>query len=146
MRCARTLLDSLKAESAALASKDARLVTINSANKRKLIDRLQAASEARINFMNQHGLSTKAQDMHSYDPSAASNARLDARFIELSQLAQKCFDENRVIGQLINRRSQFISQILRSLSPSADLQGLTYKEDGNPAAGAQNAMFYLTKI
>ncbi|MCI5105774.1 MAG: flagellar protein FlgN [Pseudomonadales bacterium] len=144
--CARTLLDSLKAESAALASKDARLVTINSANKRKMIDKLQAASEARINFMSEHGLSTRAQDMHSYDPGSASNARLDARFIELSQLAQKCFDENRVIGQLINRRSQFISQILRSLSPSADLQGLTYKEDGNPAAGARNNMFYQTKI
>lgn len=145
-RCARTLLDSLKAESAALASKDAKLVTINSANKRKLIDKLQAASSERMAFMEANGLSTTAQEMHSYDPTEAANARLDALFIELSQLAQKCFDENRIIGQLINRRSQFISQILRSLSPSADLQGLTYKEDGNTASGPQNSMFYLTKI
>jgi flagellar biosynthesis/type III secretory pathway chaperone len=144
--CARTLLQSLKAESAALASKDAKLVTINSANKRKLIDKLQAASNARQSFMDAQGLSIQAQEMRGYNPSESPNAKLDALFIELAQLAQQCFEENRIIGQLINRRTQFISQILRSLSPSANLNGLTYEENGNPAATSQNSMFYLTKI
>lgn len=143
--CARALLQSLKAESAALASKDSKLVTINSANKRKLIDKLQTASEARIQFMEAHGLTASAHEIRGYNPSESSNARLDALFIELSQLAQQCFDENRIIGQLINRRTQFIGQILRSLSPSAEQQGLTYEESGN-ASNTQNSMFYLTKI
>jgi len=143
---ARTLLQSLKAESAALASKDAKLVTINSANKRKLIDKLQAASDARQSFMDAHGLTAKPQEVRGYNPSESPNAKLDALFIELAQLAQQCFEENRIIGQLINRRAQFISQILRSLSPSANLNGLTYEESGNPASNNQNSMFYLTKI
>lgn len=144
--CARTLLASLKAESAALANKDAKLVTINSANKRKLIDQLEQASTRRMQFMEEQGLTASAQEIRSYNPIEATNAKLDALFIELAQLAQECFDENRIIGQLINRRTQFISQILRSLSPSANLNGLTYEENGNASATAQNSMFYLTKI
>lgn len=144
--CARALLQSLKTESAALASKDAKLVTINSANKRKLIDNLQQASDQRITYMEAHGLVASAKEIRGYNPSESSNAKLDALFIELSQLAQQCFDENRIIGQLINRRTQFIGQILRSLSPSANLSGLTYEENGNAAESQQNSMFYLTKI
>lgn len=144
--CARALLQSLKAESAALASKDAKLVTINSANKRKLVDKLQLASDARITYMEAHNLTAKAEEIRGYNPVESPNAKLDALFIDLSQLAQQCFDENRIIGQLINRRTQFIGQILRSLSPTANLNGLTYEENGNEAANQQSSMFYLTKI
>ena len=144
--CARTLLQSLKAESAALASKDVKLVTINSANKRKLIDKLQQASHDRITFMEAHGLAASAEEIRGYNPTESRNAKLDALFIELSQLAQQCFEENRIIGQLINRRTQFIGQILRSLSPTANLNGLTYEENGNEVSGQQSSMFYLTKI
>ncbi len=144
--CARALLQSLKAESAALATKDAKLVTINSANKRKLVEKLQLASESRITYMEAHDLTASAEEVRGYNPTESRNAKLDALFIELSQLAQQCFDENRIIGQLINRRTQFIGQILRSLSPTANLNGLTYEENGSAAANQQSSMFYLTKI
>jgi flagellar biosynthesis/type III secretory pathway chaperone len=144
--CARALLQSLKAESAALASRDTKLVTINSANKRKLVEKLQQASDARITYMESHGLTASAEEIRGYNPVESPNAKLDALFIELSQLAQQCFEENRIIGQLINRRTQFIGQILRSLSPTANLNGLTYEENGSAATGQQSSMFYLTKI
>jgi len=144
--CARALLHSLKAESAALASKDPKLVTINSANKRKLVDKLQQASDDRITYMEAHGLTASAEEIRGYNPSESRNAKMDALFIELSQLAQQCFDENRIIGQLINRRTQFIGQILRGLSPTANLNGLTYEENGSAVSGQPNSMFYLTKI
>ena len=145
---ARALLQSLKVESAALSSRDHKLITIDSANKRKLIDTLQNASDERIEFMAQNNLATSTAEIraHAQASGDAHSNRVDELFIELANLAQLCFDENRIIGQLINRRSHFISQILRGLSPSANLYGLTYEENGSASGEQKKSMFYLTDI
>ncbi len=146
--CARTLFQSLKCESAALESLDEKLVFINSANKQKLIDSLQQASNARIDFMHEHQLSSSPAVVEEYTISSNSNTELDTLFIQLSEIAQQCFDENKIIGQLIHRRTLFITQTLSSLSPSANLHGLTYSEDGSTAyeSDSRNSLFHLTEI
>jgi len=146
--CARALFQSLKSESAALSSMDEKLVTINSAKKQRLIISLQQASDARIALMHEHGLSSSPTAINEYTISGNSNAELDTLFIQLSEIAQQCFTENRLIGQLINRRTQFITQTLSSLSPSANLHELTYAENGSTTSSndSHNSLFYLTKI
>lgn len=143
--CARALYQSLKSESGALSSMDEKLVTINSAKKQKLIKSLQNASEARIGFMEEQGLSSSPAVIKEYTISSDSNTELDTLFIQLSEIAQQCFTENRIIGQLINRRTQFITQTLSSLSPSAKLQELTYGENGSTTT-SNDSLFHLTKI
>lgn len=142
---ARALYQSLKSESAALSCMDEKLVTINSAKKQKLIKSLQSASDARIGFMEAQGLSSSPAAINEYTISSNSNTELDTLFIQLSEIAQQCYTENRVIGQLINRRTQFITQTLSSLSPSANLQELTYGENGSTAT-SNDSLFHLTKI
>lgn len=131
--CATALYNSLECESSALSNLDEKLITINSANKQKLITSLQQASSARISLMDEHGLSSNPAEIKQQIISTEAHSELNDLFFELSEIAQKCFAENRLIGQLINRRTQFISQTLSSLSPAASLQGLTYGESGNIA-------------
>jgi flagellar biosynthesis/type III secretory pathway chaperone len=145
---ARGLLKSLKNENSALSNLDEKLVFINSANKQKLIESLQIASDARMGFMQRHKLSSKPAVIEEYTISSESNAELDMLFIQLSEIAEQCFRENRLIGQLINRRAQFITQTLASLSPSPHLQSLTYGETGASVEvhDGRNSLFYQTKI
>ncbi len=129
VRCAKALLDSLRCERSALDSLDDQVIALNSANKKRLIDSLQAASSARNKFMMQ---------LNGADP-IANNAKLsssehglelDMLFIELAELAQNCFDENRLVGQLINRRTQVITNAIACLSPHNDEQCVVYQENG----------------
>lgn len=149
-RCARALSKSLESERAALNSLDEKLITINSANKQKLIESLQLASNARVKFMEENGISSKPVAIHDYvvSKSPDTDAELDTLFIQLSEIAQQCFYENRLIGQLINRRTQFISKTIASLSPTANMQSLTYGENGNFAGAIEPAssLFHLAKI
>ncbi len=149
-RCARALSKSLEAERAALNSLDEKLITINSANKQKLIESLQLASNIRVKFMLDNNISSRPAAVRDYVVSSNSDtdSELDTLFIQLSEIAQQCFYENRLIGQLINRRTQFISKTLASLSPTANLQSLTYGENGsyNSALEPANSLFHLAKI
>jgi len=146
--CARALFQSLKSERSALSSLDEKLITINSASKQKLITALQAASDARIALMDKHGIASRATAIQEHVISSDCNTELNTLFIQLSELAQQCFDENRRIGQLINRRALFISQALSSLSPSANIQDLTYGETGSTVntGDSHKSLFYLAKI
>ncbi len=146
--CARALFQSLKSERKALSSLDEKLITINSASKQKLITALQSASDARISLVDKHGITSTAVAIKEQFVSSNSNTELNTLFIQLSELAHQCFDENRRIGQLINRRAQFISQALSSLSPSANVQNLTYGETGSiiNTGDTHKSPFYLAKI
>ena len=129
VRCARALLESLRCERSALDSLDDQVIALNSANKKRLIDSLQASSLARSKFMS---------DIGDPDPVTASGQlsssdhglEIDMLFIELAELAQNCFDENRLVGQLVNRRSQVITNAIACLSPGNDEHCVTYKENG----------------
>ena len=77
-----------------------------------------------------------------------TDAELDILFIQLSEIAQQCFHENRLIGKLINRRTQFIAKTIASLSPTASMQSLTYGENGHNINTMEpvNSLFHLAKI
>lgn len=149
-RCARALSKSLEAERAALNSLDEKLITINSANKQKLIESLQLASNTRVKYMEANDISSRPAAVRDYVVSSSSetDTELDTLFIQLSEIAQQCFYENRLIGQLINRRTQFISKTIASLSPTANMQSLTYTESGNYSGAIEpaNSLFHLAKI
>lgn len=149
-RCARALSKSLEAERAALNSLDEKLITINSANKQKLIESLQLASNSRVRFMEENDISSRPAAVRDYvvANSPDTDAELDTLFIQLSEIAQQCYYENRLIGQLINRRTQFISKTIASLSPTANMQSLTYGENGNFSGAIEPAssLFHLAKI
>lgn len=146
--CAKSLFLSLQSECKALSTMDDKLITINSARKLRLIDTLQSASDARVQFMEEHGITASPAAIDEHIISKSGHAELNQLFIELSEMAQRCFVENRLIGQLINRRSQFISRTLSCLSPAANLQSLTYGENGTTdhPDDSQNSLFYLAKI
>lgn len=148
LACASALLQSLECESTALSSLDDKLITINSANKHKLIESLQQASNDRIKLMDEHGLSSNPTEIEQQINSSDVNTELNGLFIALSQIAQQCFTENRLVGQLINRRTQFISRTLSSLSPAANLEGLTYEESGSIANtdGPHSSLHNLAEI
>lgn len=131
--CATALFESLESESSALSSMDEKLITINSANKKRLIESLQKASNARIRLMVEQGYKNSATDIKDFISSQDSNKELDILFIRLSEIAKVCFAENRLIGQLINRRTHFITQALTSLSPGTDMQSFTYEKNGAAA-------------
>ncbi|MFT4814743.1 MAG: hypothetical protein ACI80L_000162 [Pseudohongiellaceae bacterium] len=149
-RCARALSKSLEAEREALNSLDEKLITINSAHKQRLIETLQTASSARVNFMEVNSISSHPAAVNDWfiSNSAGADAELDILFIQLSEIAQQCFHENRLIGQLINRRTQFIAKTIASLSPTASMQSLTYGENGNNINSMEpvNSLFHLAKI
>ena len=149
-RCARALSKSLEAERAALNSLDEKLITINSAQKQKLIESLQAASTERVHYMEINGVSSHPAAVNDYviSNSPDTDAELDILFIQLSEIAQQCFHENRLIGKLINRRTQFIAKTIASLSPTASMQSLTYGENGHNINTMEpvNSLFHLAKI
>ena len=149
-RCARALSKSLEAERAALNSLDEKLITINSAQKQNLIESLQTASSARVKFMEVNSISSHPAAVNDYviSKSVDTDAELNILFIQLSEIAQQCFHENRLIGQLINRRTQFIAKTIASLSPTASMQSLTYGENGNNINSMEpvNSLFHLAKI
>ncbi len=129
IRCARALLDSLRCERSALDSLDDQVITLNSANKKRLIDTLQAATNARVRFMAEIGGPDPITSSGQFS-SSDHGLELDMLFIELAELAQNCFDENRLVGQLINRRTQLISNAIACLSPSSGEECVLYKENG----------------
>ena len=135
---ANALLQSLSSESTALASLDEKLITINSANKQKLISSLQLASKNRMNFMIDSGLATNSIEIKEYHNSSDLGTEISDQFVTLSKIARQCFEENRQIGQLINRRSQFITKALGSLSPTANLQKLTYEANGSTESSSSS--------
>lgn len=129
VRCARALLDSLRCERSALDSLDDQVIALNSANKKRLLDALQAASTARSKFMTELG-GTDPVTASSRFAASDHGLELDMLFIELAELAQNCFDENRLVGQLINRRAQIITNAIACLSPNMNEQCVIYKENG----------------
>lgn len=146
--CARALYQALKSESTILRNMDSKLAFIDNGNKPKLIKLLQKASISRIQLMKEHDLVYVPTLIEEYKISSKSNTELDILFIQLAEIAQQCFDENRVIGQLINRRTQFITQTLRSLSPSQSSENLTYEENGSTesSSNSRNSFFHLKRV
>ncbi|PCJ40825.1 MAG: hypothetical protein COA71_09485 [SAR86 cluster bacterium] len=128
--CANFLLKSLKGETLALSNLDEKLISINNINKQKLIRALQHASNLRIEHMEKNGFNADPAAIKTMIAKDIGENHLNDNFTLLTKLARECFAENRLIGQLINRRTQFITQALSSLTPSADLKTLTYEENG----------------
>lgn len=146
LHCAAELLHFLQREAAELAGSNHNpLVTENDA-KLGLIDALQQATASRLRFMAAHDLPTDLQTVEA-DNSGTFNDRERQLFSEVLALAQQCFEENRQVGQLINRRSQFVTQILQSLNAAApDPQAETYGEDGNTSSGSPRGSKDLARI
>lgn len=129
--CATALLKSLENEKGALSSMDDVLISVNSTKKQSLLNELQDATKARTMLMAKYGYESNFEGSNNFFESENSTPDLNALFNNLTEVAQYCFNENRLIGQLINRRTQFISQALGSLSPSIEQTGFTYSQSGN---------------
>jgi flagellar biosynthesis/type III secretory pathway chaperone len=147
IHCATALLESLRMESSALSGAESVPTSRDNAQKQKLIDALQQATHARLDFAKRNGLSASAVNETSAHASSDADVALNALFAELSELARLCYEENRLLGQLINRRTLFITQVLDSLSPStrnplADVYG----EKGDTSSDPRNALVKLARI
>ena len=148
---AGSLLAALKTERDGLATLDEALINANVAAKEERITQLQAATAERLTFMTNNGL-----NISGYSPTDGSEpnqdslgAELDTLLDELAKLARQCFDENRLVGQLLNRHTHFISQAIASLSPaSGNRHSLTYGENGsiNSTDNSQDSLLYPSKI
>lgn len=127
--CAKALLKSLKGEALALSNRDERLISINNFNKQKLIRALQDASNIRTEHMENNGFNADAITIKQMIKEGKNEKHINDSFSLLTKIARECFAENRLIGQLINRRTQFITQALSSLTPSADLKTLSHEKN-----------------
>lgn len=130
--CADSLLVSLKKERALLAGNNPGLIELENNEKLQQIDALQQATMARINFMQAHQMAINDSIEIEQGVDGESEAFLGSLFARLSQLSRDCYAENRQVGQLINRRTQFINRVLDSLSPGTrNPYESTYSENGN---------------
>jgi len=138
---ASALFNALESEHDSLAKMDDNLLQINNAGKQQLIENLQLATTGRIRLMQDHAYAATPEGVDRCIAETDANGLLTERFSKLSELARWCFQENRLIGQLINRRTQFITRALNSLTPGGNLQNPTYNEDGSRGNSQQ---FYRT--
>ncbi len=144
--CAESLLQFLQEESARLAS-DTTFVDLESASKLALINALQQASESRMKFAADQNLPQGLKLPKGTLSGLDSEVSLQSLYTRLATLAQQCFEENRRTGVLINRRTQFLSQVLNSLAPgSRNPQAVIYEEDGNTSSDPRNNRVDLARI
>jgi len=129
--CVRRLLAQFDDEKVALTSLNDSEISLNSEKKQMLIETLQQASIKRLNWMAQHGLVTTSEgDSRKRVSSPDFDLELESLFDGLYDLASQCEKENRNIGQLINRRSHFLNQTLKSLLTGSEVTELTYQANG----------------
>lgn len=146
IHCASVLLEALQRESAELASENPSPDPAGNSIRVQLIDALQQATQARINHMSARGMSLKNDRLADTASAMDENEALQPLFAQLSKLARQCFEENRLIGQMINRRTQFVTRMLDSLAPqSRNPHAETYAENGSTSSGANNALVNLTQ-
>ena len=143
---ASALLNFLHNESSVLASDDPTPEPADSTSKISLINNLQSATRARMEYMAAQGLFLENGRLVDTARTMTEDNQLQPLFSQLAQLAQQCFEENRLIGQLINRRSQFVTRILDSLSPQAsNPHAETYGENGNTTTGPRHGLLNLAQ-
>jgi len=146
IQCASTLLDNLRKESAELASENPTPDTADDAVKLQLINALQRATQARIDHMAANGQSLENGRLVDTAAAMGEINTLQPLFSQLAALARQCFEENRMIGQLINRRTQFVTRMLDSLAPqSRNPHAETYGENGSTSSGAHNGLVKLAQ-
>ncbi|MBT8146482.1 MAG: flagellar protein FlgN [Gammaproteobacteria bacterium] len=146
IKAASTLLDLLRNESTELASNNPTPDAADNQPKLQLINALQQATHARMNHMSVHGPTLENGRLAETAETLAGNDSLQPLFSQLAKLAQQCFEENRLIGQLINRRAQFVTRILDSLAPQTrNAHAEIYGESGDTSTGTNNGLVNLTQ-
>ncbi|MEZ5490692.1 MAG: flagellar protein FlgN [Gammaproteobacteria bacterium] len=144
--CATVLLQFLQNESARLAS-DASFIDNDNTDKLRLLEGLQQATHTRIQFASAHSLPLQAATLQQAASKSESAAVVATRLARLAKLGQQLVQENRLIGQLINRRSQFINRVLDSLTPASHNSGaITYEENGSVSGDFRNSLLDLSGI
>jgi len=146
IQCASVLLDYLRKESAELASNNPTPEPADSEAKVQLLSAMQQTTQARANHMAANRQVLKNGRLADTAAALDVNNTLQPLFSQLATLAQQCFEENRLIGQMINRRSQFVARMLDSLAPrSRNPHAETYGENGNTSSGANNGLVNLAQ-
>ena len=146
IKAASTLLDYLRVESTELASNNPTPQATDNQPKLQLINTLQQATQSRMNHMTVHGQTLDSGRLADTAKTLDDNDSLQPLFSQLAKLAQQCFEENRLIGQLINRRTQFVTRMLDSITPQAsNAHAETYGESGSTSSGPNNGLVNLTQ-
>ena len=146
IQAASSLLDYMRNESAELASTNPTPEASNNTVKLQLINALQQATQARMNHTAAHGLAMGKDRLADTAEAMDENDALQPLFSQLAKLAQQCFDENRLIGQMINRRTQFVTGMLESLTPQIrNPHAETYGENGSTSSGPSNGLVNLAQ-
>ena len=146
IQCASTLLEYLQKESTELASNNPTPEPAGSAGKLQLINAMQRATQVRMDQMADMGLVLERGRLTDTAEAMDENNNLQPLFSQLAKLARQCFEENRLIGQLINRRTQFVTRMLDSLAPQTRNQHAeTYGENGGTSSGPTNGLVDLAQ-
>lgn len=144
--CAAALLQFLQNESARLAS-NASFIDSENTDKLHLLEALQQATHTRIQFASAHNLPLQVATVQQSASQNDSVAAIQPLLARLAKLGQQLVEENRRIGQLINRRSQFINRVLDSLTPASRNSGAaTYEENGSMSGDSRNRLLDLSGI
>lgn len=143
---ASALLDCLRTECAELASNNSTPETADNQAKLQLINSLQQATQARMSHMAARGMVMENGRLADTAKAMDEKDSLQPLFSQLANLAQQCFEENRLIGQLINRRTQFVTRMLDNIAPQArDPHAETYGENGSTSSGPNNGLVNLAQ-
>ena len=128
--CASHLQTLIQDEQEALASLDDKLIILNSERKQQLIDSLQDATQGRVDLMMQQGLKANHEGVVSCLEIAYFDSELEDMFNQLNTLATSCARENKTAGQLIHRRSSFLTRAIDNLVQMQPANGGLYQANG----------------
>lgn len=131
IRHAGDLLALIDEEKSALASLDDAQISLNAGRKEAMLSLLQAATTDRVNLMADYGFD--ARDL-TLDLLAGTDPELNSLLAELREVANNCVTENRHIGQLINRRSHLVENMLASIAGIGRPGSNIYGPDGQREA------------
>lgn len=132
---ADTLLATILTERDALASNDAEKLQAVAKTKQELAAHLEANSRARDELLQQDNIATGASGIESYisQLDETEHSMVDDSWKKLQQLLEKCREQNRMNGRLIDTSQRRIQQAIALLHGQPQDEEL-YGRGGKPVS------------
>ena len=136
----QNLMHALEQEYTALTGEDTRLLEEIVQKKQQTIQELEQTGRQRDALLAANG-STAAEQLESASRQATGSRELDALWNELSLLAEKCQEMNRVNGSIVelaSRQSRHALDILHGISPAGASSAELYDQTGYKTFSAKS--------
>ena len=138
LSCANELLTTIKAETQAISTDITPELDLTLEQKKLQVGALQQATLARVRSMETHKFSAATVDVEACIKWCDQDDILRSRFDQLSELANQCYIENQLAGQLINRRAFSISRAIDALRSTPESMAGVYQKNGTAGSSSRS--------